>query len=406
MINFEALEDKLEGFLKHHLGSLDTPGRVRALIRYCTGLGLEIKDKTVQGIAKKLAPLSIEGCRQGMKNALLHGRFDASDVFARLQETCWNSPAKFCAYVVDDTGFAKQGSDSVGVQRQYSGTLGKVGNCQVAVSLHACSDETSCVLNARLYLPEKWANDQDLRSLGKIPKTVEFRTKPEIALALIETAIARGGPRLPVLADAGYGDDRKFRDRLTELGLDFAVGVSGNTTVWRPGVIPVLQQPSGKAGRPSTRLSDPQGSEPILVGALAEELLAQGAFQQVAWRDGSRGQLTGAFAAVRIRSAEGRTKGCSPSPEQWLLIEHVGAKSREFKYTFISGSASVPIVDLIALTKQRWRIEYDYREMKQYLGLDCYEGRMWGGFHRHYAMVALMHAFVSLHKEAFSPSGH
>lgn len=403
MSEVAELQDALHTFLEKHLGPCDSPGRVRALIRYCVGLGLEIADKTVQGIAKRLAPNSIEGCRQGMKNALLHGRFEGADVFARLQDTCWAAPERFNAYVIDDTGFAKQGNDSVGVQRQYSGTLGKVGNCQVAVSLHACSDETSCVLDARLYLPANWAEQAELRKLGKIPKKIEFRTKPEIALLLLETAIARGGPCMPVLADAGYGDDRKFRDGITALGLEYAVGISGQTTVWRPGVILAVPELSGRRGPKSTRLSDQNGSEPVLVSSLASELWARGEFQEIEWRAGSRGPLAGTFAAVRIRSAEGRTKGHAPSDEQWLLMEQVGLKKREFKYTLISCAAATTLIDLVALTKQRWRIEYDYREMKQHLGLDSYEGRSWGGFHRHFAMVALMHAFVSLQKEAFSP---
>jgi SRSO17 transposase len=402
---FGQLQKALECFLSSHLQGLENDERVEALIWYCQGLGLELPGKTLLGIGKRLAPGGAQAVRQRMQRALQRGRFSHERVFARLQSTVFASADVFEAYCVDDTGFAKKGTHSVGVQRQYSGTLGKVGNCQIAVSLHAVADVFSACLGAELYLPEQWVGDQVRRQAAGIPSDVGFQTKPEIALDLLRAAHRNGAPKRPVIADAGYGDSRDFRDAINELGWHYVVAISSQTNVWPPGSRPRRPPRTGKRGPPPTRELDPRGVEPTSVKAIATRAWEKGSFCDVSWRNGSKGQLHGRFSAVRVQSAERRTKGKPASPPIWLLMERDESQKTGFKYYLSSLPKSTAIKTLVRLAKLRWRIERDYQDMKQNLGLDAYEGRNYGGFHKHFAMTALVHAFLSLHRESFSPGG-
>lgn len=398
---FAALRDSLDEFLTNHLEGLENEQRIEALAWYCQGLGFEVDAKTTLGLAAAMTPDTVQATRQRMQRAIQLGRFNHSEVFARLQETVFES-GRMQAYCIDDTGIAKKGGHSVGVHRQYSGTLGKIGNCQVIVSLHGVSDSFGACLGLELYLPASWCDDEARREAAKVPEETEFRRKWEIALDQLDAARDRGGPTLPVLADAGYGDCRDFREELRERGLKYAVGISSQTSVWRPGTKVEVRQKGG-LGRPRKRAEAVDGSNPVLVDVLADELWESGRFKNLCWRMGSKGPLEGEFAALRIRSAEKRTKNMPPGEVEWLLIER--EKNGDFKYYLSSLSARSALQSLVRLVKMRWHIERDYQDMKQELGFDRYEGRSWGGLHRHLAMVALMHAFIALHMEAFSPSG-
>jgi SRSO17 transposase len=283
---FAVLRDNLDDFLSSHLAGLENDERVEALAWYCQGLGFETEAKTALGLAGAMRPESIQATRQRMQRALQLGRFDHEQVFERLQQTVFES-GRMQAYCIDDTGIAKKGDISVGVHRQYSGTLGKVGNCQVIVSLHGVSDSFGACLGLQLYLPDSWCSDADRQQSAKVPQHIEFTRKWEIALNLLDGARANGGPSLPVLADAGYGDSRDFRDGLRKRGLKYVVGVSSQTTVWRPdtnvAVPPRLRGP----GRPPTRAEALDGAQPVLIEVLANELLAAGAFKRICWRAGT-----------------------------------------------------------------------------------------------------------------------
>lgn len=401
MATFSALRDSLDEFLTSHLVGLENEQRVEALAWYCQGLGFEVEAKTALGLAAAMSPGSVQATRQRMQRALQLGRFAHEEVFERLQETVFES-GRMQAYCIDDTGVAKKGEHSVGVQRQYSGTLGRIGNCQVIVSLHGVSDSFGACLGLQLYLPESWCSDGERRKRSGVPDPIEFQRKWQIALGLLDAARANGGPTLPVLADAGYGDSREFRDSLRQRGLKYVVGISSQTSVWRPGT-EVEVRNSKRPGRPRTRATAADGSEPVLVDVLANELAKAGKFGRICWRMGTKGPLEADFAAVRIRSAERRTKKLPPGEEEWLLIER--EKPGEFKYYLSSISARSTLKSLTRLAKMRWHVERDYQDMKQQLGFDRYEGGSWGGLHRHLAMVALMHAFIALHAEDFSPSG-
>ena len=400
MRTYSALHNELETFLTDHLSGLENSQRTEALRWYCQGLGLGANRKTIQGMSLSFGDSNQEGTRQRLQRAIGSGRFDAKDIFARLQKTVMSS-GEVQAYCIDDTGVAKKGTHSVGVQRQYSGTLGKVGNCQVITSLHGVSDVFGACLGLQLYLPKDWATDEERREVASIPSEVSFKKKWQIALELLDDTLSNGGGHLPVLADAGYGDCREFRDELEARGLSFVVGISSQTTVWKADTELHIPK-STKQGRPAKRWSAKDGSEPLLVEELAMECWANHEFRKVTWRKGTKGMLSSSFKAIRVISAEKRTKGKKPSSEMWLLMER---EKDGFKYYFASHSKSTALKTIVRLAKMRWHIERDYQDMKQNLGFDRYEGRSWGGLHRHLAMVAIMHAFISLHREAFSPCG-
>jgi SRSO17 transposase len=232
-----------------------------------------------------------------------------------------------------------------------------------------------------------------------------FQSKPQIAVDLLRAAKKNGAPKRPVVADAGYGDSRDFRDAVTELGWEYAVAISSNTTVWPPGSRPQTPKRTGKGGRPAVRDQDPGGAQPIRVDRLAQKAWDNAQFRKATWRNGSKRALSSRFCALRVQSAERRTKQTPAGPVVWLLIERDDSQPTKFKYYLSSLPRNTAVKRLARFVKMRWRIERDYQDMKQKLGLDNYEGRQWGGFHRHFAMVALMHAFLSLHRESFSPRG-
>ncbi len=402
---YGTLEQHLEEFLEDHLDGLENEERVEALTWYCQGLGISTPDKTVRSMALAQSPDGMEGRRQRMQRAVTQGRFSHEEVFERLQTTVFGGVAgDIDAYAIDDTGIAKKGTKSPGVHRQYSGTMGKIDNCQVLASLHAVSDEFSACLGVELFLPDAWTNDKKRLDEAKVPvDRREHRTKPQIAIELLRKAVENGAPRRPVVADAGYGDSRSFRDAIAELGLDYVVAVSANTTVWPPGAQPRVPSSAGKAGRPFSFEYDPKGKQPERVDAIAKRYWRARKFRRVVWRQGSKKRLEAKCLALRIKSAEGRTKGRQASDDMWLLIERDESRDSGFKYYFSSFPESVSLKRLVRIAKVRWRIERDYQDLKQNLGFDRYEGRTWGGLHRHIAMAALLHAFLSIYREAFSP---
>jgi SRSO17 transposase len=307
------------------------------------------------------------------------------------------------ALLVDDTGMVKKGTHSVGVARQYCGEVGKQENCQVAVSLTIANDFGSLPIAYRLYLPERWANDPVLRKKAKIPNEIVFLTKLEIALAQIEDAVKAGVPRGPVLGDAGYGNDSKFRARITELGLSYCVGVHSTTTVWPLGAGPLPPAPRGTNGRPPTRLRRAPGHEPVAVKALAQSL-PESALHTVQWREGAKGKMKSRFCAMRVRPANRDDRRTKPHDEEWLIIEWPKSESEPTKYWLSTLPATMSLKELVRLAKLRWRIERDYEELKDEVGLNHYEGRGWRGFHHHATLCIAAYAFL-MTERLFSPSG-
>jgi SRSO17 transposase len=304
------------------------------------------------------------------------------------------------AWIVDDTGIPKKGRHSVGVARQYCGQLGKQDNCQVAVTLSLANDRASLPVGYRLYLPETWAGDAERRIKAGVPPDITFQTKPQIALDQIRAACAAGLPRGLVLADAAYGNDTDFRTGLTALDLIYAVGIQSSTTVWAPGTRPLPPKPwSGKGRRPK-RLRRDADHQPVSVKQLAQALPAP-TWRMVAWREGTNTPLRSRFAGVRVPAAHRDEERAELRPEEWLLIEWPDSEAEPTKYWLLP--ADTPLQDLVAAAKGRWRIERDYQELKQEIGLNHYEGRGWRGFHHHATLCIAAYGFLIAERCLFPP---
>ena len=264
---------------------------------------------------------------------------------------------------MDDTGFPKKGKHSVGVARQYCGQLGKQDNCQTVVSLSVANHSASLPIAHRLYLPESWANDPERRRKAKVPAEVGFRTKPQIALQMLRDAQADGIPLGTVLGDVAYGNDGQFRDGITELGRPYIVGVQSNMLVWKASA--VLPLPGADGPKPSRR------AQQISANDLARDQPAE-AWQAVTWREDGE-TFTSRFTRLRIRPA---TRAKQP-PEEWLLIEWPQDEPKPTKYWPSTLPVEIGFEALVDGAKLRWRIERDYQDLKQEVGLGHYEGRGW-----------------------------
>jgi SRSO17 transposase len=313
-----------------------------------------------------------------------------------------NGPVE--AWIVDDTGFPKKGKHSVGVARQYCGQLGKQDNCQVAVSLSVANEAGSLPIDYRLYLPKDWAGDPMRRAKAGVPEEITFRTKPSIALDQIRKAIDDGIPQGVVLADAGYGADMKFQAGLLALELDYIVGVQPNSSVSHDGKGPRPAKAWSGQGRPPKHLQRTEDHQPVLAKDLALSLPVS-AWQDVTRRAGTKGDLASRFAAQRIRPAHRDYEREEPWPELWLLIEWPEDEDEPTKFWFANLPADTPIDHLVRQAKLRWRIERDYLELKQELGLGHYEGRGWRGFLHHASLCIAAYGFLVAERSMSPPKG-
>jgi SRSO17 transposase len=306
------------------------------------------------------------------------------------------------AWVVDDTAYPKKGRHSVGVARQYCGVLGKQENCQVAVTVSLVSATMSVPAAYRLYLPEGWAGDRARREQAGIPEEVGFERKWEIALSALETLLADELPRAPVVADAGYGTVTAFREGIAALGLSYAVGILAETKLWLGKEGPLPPKRWGGRGRPPTRYRRTPRHRPRSAKELARELPAD-AWRTIRWREGTRGGMRSRFAMQRVRVAHRDQRSATPRDPEWLLIEWPRSEPEPTKYWLSSVPKDVEVTELVRLVKIRWRIERDFQELKDELGLDHYEGRGWRGFHHHGALCIAAYAFLAAERARLSP---
>ena len=385
------------------LGPADRAGPFRS---YCNGLLLSGERKSVEPMAARLEPERVPATHQAMHHVVAKAAWSDEAVLSAVRAQVLpviERHGAINAWIVDDVGCPKKGSHSVGVARQYCGQLGKQDNCQVAVSLSVANDHASLPIAYQLYLPEAWAGDDARRRKAGVPDDIVFRTKPQIALAQIRAALLAGVPSAVVLADAGYGVDAAFRDGITELGLPYVVGIQSTTTLWPPGQAPLPPQPWSGRGRRPSRLRHDETHKPISAKDLALSLPNK-AWRRVTWREGTNTRLASRFAAVRVRPAQGDTSRCEPRAEEWCLIEWPKGEAEPSKYWFSTLPADTPLADLVRQAKRRWRIERDYQDLKQELGLGDYEGRGWRGFHHHATLCIAAYGFLIRERAAFSPS--
>jgi SRSO17 transposase len=376
------------------------------LKNYCTGLLLPGERKSVEPMAARLAPDRVRQMHQSLHHLVADAPWDDAAMLRCVRDhvlAAMQRHGPIRAWIVDDSGFPKKGKHSVGVARQYCGQLGKQENCQVAVSLSVTTDGASLPIAWQLYLPEVWATDKHRREKTGIPEDIQFRTKPEIALAQIRQAVEDGVPVGPVLADAAYGNDSGFREGITKLGLSYAVGVQSSMSVWKPSECPLPKKRWTGKGRPPSLLQRNRKHQPVTAKELALALPAS-AWKNVYWREGVKKKLGSRFAAVRVRPGHRDYWRKEPHPNEWLLIEWPANEQEPTKYWLSTLPARVKLKALVHLAKHRWIIERDYEELKQELGLGHFEGRSWRGFHHHATLCIAAYGFLVAERTRFSPS--
>jgi len=290
--------------------------------------------KSIEPMAARLDPDNVQPMRQSLHHLVAKAPWSDEVLLEQVRRHV--SPAMqkqgpLVAWIVDDTGFPKKGKHSVGVTRQYCGQVGKQENCRVAVSLSVSTWSSSLPIAYRLYLPKEWAEDGERREKTEVPEEVEFQTKPVIALDQIRAAVAANLERGVVLADAAYGINTEFRQGLTELQLQYVVGVQSSMTVWEPGQQPLPAKPRGKMGRPPRLLQRDTDHQPVSVKQLAMSLPST-TFKEISWREGADRMLRSRFAAVRVRPAHRDYWKAEPHAEEWLLIEWPRGESEPTKY--------------------------------------------------------------------------
>jgi SRSO17 transposase len=387
--------ERFEQYMEHLAAGLGHADRHAGLRGYCTGLMLPLERKSVEPMAASVDPLHASARHQALHHFVAKAQWSDEEMLRRVAQWVVSrmdlSGGAF--WIVDDTGFPKKGEHSVGVARQYCGQLGKQDNCQVAVSVSLATETASLPVAYRLYLPKEWAADRARRRKAGVPAEVRFATKGQIALAQLEQLLAAGAPANCVLADAAYGSETAFRLRLSELGVPYMVGIVCSVSVWPPGVEPLPPKPYLGRGRPPLAPRRSPRRQPVAVKALAQSLPPD-AFQRVSWREGSNAPLSGRFAALRVRHAGGNRGRARLWPSQWLLIEWPEAEPEPTKYWLSTLPEDMALNDLVAAAHMRWRIERDYLELKQELGLGHYEGRSWRGFHHHASLSIAAYGFL------------
>jgi len=373
---------------------------------YCKGLLLPGERKSIEPMAARLDPARVQPMRQSLHHLVAKAPWSDEVLLGEIQGQILPAMEKHgpvVAWIVDDTGFPKKGKHSVGVARQYCGQVGKQDNCRVAVSLSVATWSSSLPVAYHLYLPKEWAEDAKRRKEAEVPKEVEFQTKPEIALDQIRAAVASKVTRGVVLADAAYGINTEFREGLTELELQYVVGVQCTMTVWEPGKQPLPAKTQGPKGRPPRLLQRDKDHQPVSVKQLAMMLPGK-VFKEITWREGAQRKLRSRFAAVRVRPAHRDHEKTEPHAEEWLLIEWPRGEQEPTKYWVSTLPPQTKLKDLIKMAKHRWIIERDYEELKQELGLGHYEGRNWRGFHHHATLCIAAYGFLIAERNRFSPS--
>jgi SRSO17 transposase len=399
-------QERFEQYMEHLSAKLGHADRVAGLKGYCTGLMLPLERKSVEPMAAGIDPRHASARHQALHHFVAKAQWSDAALLAAVGE--WVVPkintAEGAAWIIDDTGIPKKGKHSVGVARQYCGVLGKQDNCQVAVSLSLATEQVSIPLAYRLYLPQEWAEDKARRRKAAIPEGIRFATKAQIALDQLEALLAGGAPKHCVLADAAYGVDTGFRQRLSDLGLKYMVGITSAVVVWPPGIEPLPPKRYAGKGRPPVMPRRTRTRQPVSVKELAMDL-PRSAYHTISWREGSNAPLSGRFAAVRVRHAGGNSGRARLRPQEWLLIEWPPGDAEPLKYYLSTMPEETPLKELVAKAHMRWRIERDYQDLKQELGLDQYEGRGWRGFHHHATLSIAAYGFLVSERIAAGRSG-
>jgi SRSO17 transposase len=354
---------------------------------YLRGLMLDGKRKSIEPMASRLG----DGDEQCLQQFVNQSPWPSEPVRRRLALRM-SGELKPAAWVIDDTGFPKFGDKSVGVARQYCGALGKIGNCQLGVSISAVTAQASCPIDWRLFLPQEWDEDPR-RIVCRVPDEVRHEPKWKLALEMIDELRGWGLEPPAVLGDAAYGDITELRLGLEQREIGYVLDVKGSTSALPESATPERPRRPRTGRPPAARYRRPFSS-------LAELALAAGpdACVEIEWREGTRGAMSSRFLALRVRPANVKLRRSDPDaelPVRWLLAEWPEGKDAPTDYWLSNLPPDTPIEQLVALAKLRWRVEQDYRELKDALGLDHFEGRSFGGWHHHVTLVSVAHGFLT-----------
>ena len=388
-MNLERTEDsasRFARFVEELTSVIGHADRERPLNDYCAGLLVSEGRRSVEPIAAVTAPCEVPAQHQRLLHFVANASWSDAAVLGKVRELILpvierHGPIE--AWIVDDTSFPKCGSKSVGVQHQYCGQLGKQANCQVAVTLSIANHHASLPIGYRLYLPQEWAKNAARRKKARIPKEISFKTKPQIALEQIAKALAAGVPRGVVLTDASYGSNSGFRTGLSALGLEYVAAI-----------IPTIMV---------RRVTDDGEVGPRLSVKKLARRLPKKACHTITWRQGTNKKLRSRFARVQVRTAP--IRGAAARGEETLLIEWPKGEREPTKYWLATLDKNISFRALVDRAKMRWRIERDYLELKQEIGLGHYEGRGWPGFHHHATLCIAVYGFLISERETIPPSG-
>jgi SRSO17 transposase len=399
-------EARFADYVEALAGVIGHADRTTPLRDYCTGLLMPAERKSVEPMAAMTAPARVAAQHQSLLHFVGQAPWSDAAVLTKVRDLVLPAIERagpIEAWIIDDTGFPKKGRHSVGVARQYCGQLGKQDNCQVAVTLSLANRTASLPVAYRLYLPQEWADDPARRQKAGVPEAITFQTKPAIALDQIRAAAEAGLPRGVILMDAGYGSDTQLRTDITTLGFRYVAGILSNTSVWAQGTAPLPPKPWSGRGRPPKLMRRDREHQPTSVKALALAL-EPAAWTEITWREGTADRLTSRFARVRVRAAHRDYWLGEPRPQEWLLIEWPEGEKEPTKYWLSTLPDDIDFERLIELAKLRWRIERDYQDLKQELGLGHYEGRSWRGFHHHASLCIAAYGFLVAERARISPS--
>ena len=387
----DVANQKLNDYLGRVCASLRDKRRRASFAMYAIGLLSEGERKSVEPIAGLLCgdPELMRATHEKLLHFVGQAEWDDHAVrreAARLGIEALERHAPVTAWIIDDTGFEKQGEHSVGVQRQYTGSAGKITNCQIGVSLSVANGSGHLPIDFELYLPEIWTMDPARRKEAKIPKDTVFQTKIDLALQMIERAANNNVPGDIVLADGDYGKAPMFRETIRLHGLDYGVGIHSDTSIW---CTDIRGRPVGGA---------------MTVSELGRRLM-HGGYRHVRWREGTQAWLSSRFCLRRV--VINQEDGDDPKERHavWLLIEWPEGEQVPTKFTLTTLPRRMGIKQIVRVLRERWRTEQAYREMKGELGLDHFEGRSFRGWHHHVSVVLCCYAFVVAERaRRFSPS--
>ena len=382
----EESESRFVRYVEELTSVVGHADRAGPLHDYCVGLVATEGRKSVEPMAAVTAPAEVSVQHQKMLHFVANSPWSDEPVLAQVREMVVpqierHGPIE--AWIIDDTSFPKQGQHSVGVEHQYCGQLGKQANCQVAVTLSIANHHASLPIAYRLYLPQTWAKDRKRRSKARVPKKIKFKTKPQIALEQMREACEAGVPRGVALMDASYGTNSELRTGISALALSYVAGI----------VPTVKVRAVSKRGALNKRRS---------VKDLALSL-PKHAWRTITWREGTNKRLRSRFARVQVHTAP--IRGAAERTEETLLIEWPEGEAEPTKYWLSTLDKNISFRRLVDIAKMRWRVERDYQELKQEVGLGHYEGRSWPGFHHHATLCIAVYGFLISERETIPPSG-